>query len=209
MGKQIKPFRMMPLRRIVNRCRTFVKLSLLNPWVQYGSDVACAMSVWFFAPRKRIRIDNHVRIGPRAYLMCDLRIGNYVLVARNVAFVGRDDHRIDVVGKPIWLSGNGHGYETVVEDDCWIGHGATILSGVTIGRGSIVAAGAVVTKSVPRYSICAGVPARMIGRRFTDEQITQHEMAMGYEDRTPPIGYMTELPLQTSVRAESPSEVGT
>lgn len=55
--------------------------------------------------------------------------------------------------------------EITVEDDVWIGAGATVLAGVRIGRGSIVGAGAVVTKSCPPFSILGGVPARIIGQR--------------------------------------------
>lgn len=63
----------------------------------------------------------------------------------------------------------------VVEDGCWIGANVTILKGVTIGRGSVVAAGAVVTRSCPPYSIIGGVPARVIKPRFTAEEIAKHE----------------------------------
>ena len=63
----------------------------------------------------------------------------------------------------------------VVEDGCWIGANVTILKGVTIGRGSVVAAGAVVTRSCPPYSIVGGVPARVIKPRFTAEEIEEHE----------------------------------
>lgn len=63
----------------------------------------------------------------------------------------------------------------MIEDDCWIGANVTILKGVTIGRGSVVAAGAVVTKSCEPYSIVGGVPAHLIKMRFTSEQIVEHE----------------------------------
>ena len=54
----------------------------------------------------------------------------------------------------------------VVEDDCWIASNSTILAGVTIGHGSIVAAGSVVTNDVPPFSIVAGSPARIIRSRL-------------------------------------------
>ena len=58
-----------------------------------------------------------------------------------------------------------------IKNDVWIGVGAIVLDGVTIGDGAIVAAGAVVTKSIPPYSIYGGVPAKEIGKRFSDEKI--------------------------------------
>lgn len=100
-------------------------------------------------------------------------------MAGNVAFVGRNDHRYDVVGKTIWESPRGLSTVTTVEDDVWIGYGAIILSGVTVGRGSIIAAGAVVTSDVDRYSIAAGVPAGEIARRFTSDDIKRHETLLG------------------------------
>ena len=59
----------------------------------------------------------------------------------------------------------------VIEDDVWIGARVTVLGGVTIGRGAIVAAGAVVTKNVAPYSIVAGVPAKPLKMRFDEETI--------------------------------------
>ena len=53
----------------------------------------------------------------------------------------------------------------VIEDDVWIAARVNIMAGVTVGKGSVLAAGAVVTKDVPPYSVMAGVPARAIGRR--------------------------------------------
>ncbi len=61
--------------------------------------------------------------------------------------------------------------KTIIGNDVWIGARVTILSGVSIGDGAIIAAGAVVTKDVEPYTIVGGVPAKPIRKRFTDEQI--------------------------------------
>ena len=78
------------------------------------------------------------------------------------------------------------GLELIVEDDVWIGSGAIVLSGVTIGRGAVIAAGSVVSANVAPYSIVTGYPARKVGRRFTEEQIAAHEMAVYGRIRTLP-----------------------
>lgn len=65
--------------------------------------------------------------------------------------------------------------DVIIEGDSWFGINVTILSGVTIGRGSIIAAGAVVNKSCPPYSIIGGVPAKVIKYRFTIEEAMEHE----------------------------------
>ena len=69
----------------------------------------------------------------------------------------------------------GYDQDVVVEEDVWIGCNVTLLSGVIIGRGATVAAGAVVSKSMPPYCICGGVPAKFIKFYWTVDQILEHE----------------------------------
>ncbi len=57
----------------------------------------------------------------------------------------------------------------VIEDDCWIGTGVRVVDGVNIGKGSVIGAGAVVTKDIPPYSVAVGVPAKVISKRGADE----------------------------------------
>lgn len=64
--------------------------------------------------------------------------------------------------------------DIVFEGDNWVGANATILKGVTIGQGSIIAAGAVVTRDVPPFSIVGGVPAKVIKMRFSEEMVQAH-----------------------------------
>jgi acetyltransferase-like isoleucine patch superfamily enzyme len=85
-----------------------------------------------------------------------------------------------VVGTSIWNSPRGSEEVTVVEDDVWIGFGAIVLSGSRIGRGAVIAAGAVVTSDVSPYAIMAGIPAREIAKRFNREEILRHEELLGF-----------------------------
>lgn len=114
-------------------------------------------------------------IGRRCWICPRVTIGRYVMVASEVAILG-GDHRFDVAGTPMMFSGRPAVPPTVIEDDVWIGFRAAINAGVRIGRGSIVAAHAVVTRDVEPYSIVGGVPAQAIGRRFASEsEIAAHE----------------------------------
>ena len=90
-------------------------------------------------------------------------IGKHVLIANRVALIGYDAHPLDPILRsenfPPDVNGCG---DILIEDYAWIGANVTILKNVTIGKASIVAAGSVVTKSVPPYSIVAGNPARVV-----------------------------------------------
>lgn len=108
-----------------------------------------------------------------------LRIGNWCSIADEVLFIANNDHPIHKLStfpfRRICLHESaseavGKG-GIVVEDDVWIGSRAIILDGVTIGKGAVIAAGSVVTKSVHPYSIVAGAPARTIKMRFNEETI--------------------------------------
>lgn len=136
-------------------------------------------SVTLWSPHRDISFGHRVQFGPGCAVLCDAQFGSHILIANQVAFVGRDDHRYGVVGKRTWDSPRGDSGRCVVEDDVWIGHGAIVLSGVTIGRGAVVAAGAVVVESVPPYAIVGGCPAKLIKWRFTAEEIQRHEALLG------------------------------
>lgn len=116
----------------------------------------------------------------------ELKIGKKVIFGPKPTII-TGDHRIDIIGKHIIdvtdeekLADND--LPVIIEDGCWIGANVTILKGVTIGRGSVIAAGAVVTKSCDPYSIIGGVPAKLIKMRFTEEQIKQHEQLINIQD---------------------------
>lgn len=106
-----------------------------------------------------------------------LTIGRKVIFGPRPTII-TGDHRTDVIGKFIMDSHDKlpeNDAPVVIEDDVWTGANVTILKGVTIGRGSIIAAGAVVTKSCPPYSIIGGVPAKVLKYRFTIDEVLEHE----------------------------------
>lgn len=169
------------LRRAANWVRTTAYFSMRCNYAKRRGLVRIPWSVSIWAPNKIVELGDCVQFGPRCAIQCDIRFGNHVLLAGNVAFVGRNDHCTDVVGKSIWDSPRGVPLVATVEDDVWIGYGAIVLSGVTIGQGSVVAAGAVVTSDVKRYSVVAGVPAKEVTKRFSLDDIRRHEELLGIE----------------------------
>lgn len=90
-------------------------------------------------------------------------IGDNVLIAAHVSIFSAN-HVFKDVNQPIRRQGE-HKIGVVIEDDVWLGSGVRVLDGVTIGTGSVVAAGAVVNKDVAPFSVVAGVPARLIRSR--------------------------------------------
>jgi acetyltransferase-like isoleucine patch superfamily enzyme len=127
-----------------------------------------------------IIIGSHVYIGPGAFFSASessITIGNKVLFGPKVTIMG-GDHNISPIGQYMYDVKHKEPNDdlpVVIQDDVWVGTGAIILKGVTIGMGAVVAAGAVVTKDVPPYSIVGGVPAKVISMRFSESEIIEHK----------------------------------
>lgn len=105
-----------------------------------------------------------------------LHIGNYVSISRDVSFFLDAEHYTNHIStypfKVKCLKENSEAFskgDIFIDDDCWIGYGSKIMSGVRVGKGAIVAAGSVVTKDVPAYSIVGGIPAKVIRYRFGEK----------------------------------------
>lgn len=92
--------------------------------------------------------------------------------------IATGNHRIDVIGSymaDVKEKRESDDEDVVIESDVWIGMNAIILKGVHIGEGSVIGAGAIVTKDVPPYSIVTNSVKMRIRERFTPEQIEQHK----------------------------------
>lgn len=154
--------------------------------VTLGANIHLGLGTILDAPHQ-LFVDNDVYIGKFCTIECDGSIGAHTMLANHVGLIGRYDHDVSSVGYSVrrapWIgdenyNGEGQGKLIVIGPDVWVGYGAIILSGVRIGRGALIAAGAVVTKDVPPYGIVAGCPAAIKGVRFREEDIAKHEQLL-------------------------------
>jgi acetyltransferase-like isoleucine patch superfamily enzyme len=145
---------------------------------QTGKCFFCLGTSSYFK-KNSVSVKDYVFINRNARFSANVEIGHFVQIGANVAIVG-GDHDFGVCGVPLAFTRKDQKEElvTIIEDDAWVGHGAIIISGVRIGRGAIIAAGAVVTKDVPPYAIVGGVPAKVIRYRFTAEEQTIHNKSL-------------------------------
>lgn len=164
--------------------RGFNKL-LIEPGMKKGFS-SCGEMVKIGAgcelkPLNNIAVGNHTEIGPRALFWttrAKMHIGDNVIFGPGVTII-TGDHPTNVVGRSINSIKESEkpldcDQDVVIDNDVWIGCNSTILKGVHIHEGAVVAAGSVVTRSIPSYEIWGGVPAKKIKDRFTPGQFNQH-----------------------------------
>jgi len=175
-------------KAVLRRLRTRWTLWRAGPTVSAGRDLHLSARCRLWAP-ERLTFGNGVYVGKDVHIECNAEIGDHVLIANRVALVGRQDHDFRVCGVPMRFtpqisptmaampaSLDPETNVVRVGDDVWLGFGCIVLTGVKIGRGAIIAAGAVVAADVAPYDIVAGNPARPISRRFENaEVIAEHE----------------------------------
>lgn len=134
---------------------------LTNETISIGNDVYIGQGCRFQSTLSKITIGNHVMFGP------------------NVSIHG-GNHRTDLIGvymKDISLNDKlpENDQDVIISDDVWVGANAIILKGVTIGEGSIVGAGSIVTTDVPPYTIIVGSKPQKTFQRWDSNKIEQHK----------------------------------
>lgn len=173
---------------LLKKIRDFYLVSIL--WRRHnigkGFHAGARVRLW---SKHNLVIGKNFYIGRDSQIECDAIIGNDVILANKVALVGKYDHNYQQIGVPVRLASQirdkdynwkGLDMKIVIGDDVWIGYGAIILCGVTVGNGSIIAAGAIVTKDVEPYSIYAGNPARKVTDRFSSSEEKERHIALYY-----------------------------
>jgi len=128
--------------------------------------------------RKNVSIDENSYINNNSNIMSG-KIGKFCSIGYGVD-IGMFEHPTDFVSTSPKIYKKSSEWDEIasppiIGNDVWIGSKATILQGVTIGNGAIIAAGSVVTKDVPAYAIVAGIPAKIIRYRFSENIIEKLE----------------------------------
>jgi acetyltransferase-like isoleucine patch superfamily enzyme len=155
-----------PARALLRASRIIKHKLLLGRKLQLGSNV-------IFGKRAVLHPPDFMRLGDNVHFAnfflteVNLEVGSDVLFSTRVACIG-NDHAFDDPMKTIISNGRLPAGTIVLEGDNLIGFGTIIVGNVRIGRGCIVGAGSVVTRDLPPYTVCAGIPAKPIRPRFGD-----------------------------------------
>lgn len=174
---------------IVRVVEDFVAFFYKKAMGSCGKGVLLKPFTSIFKGLENIYIADNVRIARYAVIYstgADVHIGPKTGIAPYFKVI-TGNHRCDVPGHYMFdgdyekLPENDQ--PVVIEGDSWIGINVTILSGVTVGRGTVIASGAVLNKSCPPYSIVGGVPAKVLKYRFTIDQALEHEKALYPEQK--------------------------
>ena len=133
-------------------------------------DVSLDRGVDFRAHGGCIEIGSNTYVGPYCCFAGPghISIGRDCMIASNTGIYA-NNHNFDDLTRLIKVQGTTN-KGIVIEADCWLGTGVKVLDGVTIGKGSVIGAGAVVTKNIPPFSVAVGVPAKMISSRKPVDQ---------------------------------------
>jgi acetyltransferase-like isoleucine patch superfamily enzyme len=137
--------------------------------ISFGADsgVHLGCYMWFYGPGQIRRHGTRIGAYSRVNRDCTLDFRGGLTIGDNVSISA--EVAILTIANLETSRGHGEGRPVLIEDNVWIGMRAMIMPGVTLGRGCVVAAGAVVTADVPPRAIVFGVPARPVGTRSEED----------------------------------------
>lgn len=147
-------------------------------------------------PGVGIRVGDRSAVGSGSFVggQGGISIGRDVIIGPGVRIFS-ENHNYEFLDRPIRSQGETR-LGVTIADDCWIGASAVIVDGVSIGTGCVIAAGAVVTKDIPPFSVAAGVPARVLRSRRPERESTPAPEQVREEWRAP------RLPAERALRED-------
>ncbi len=149
-GRIFNSIRIFCVKRIFRKCGA---ISIIDTHVYFGKGF-------------EIEIGDGSGLGANNHIPNNIKIGDYVMMGPDIYIVGNaENHKFERTDIPMSLQGKENVGATVIENDCWIGARVIMTAGRHVKTGSIVAAGAVLTKNFEEYSIVGGNPARLIRKR--------------------------------------------
>lgn len=162
-------------KRNLKVCGQNVRISkdcMLQGNIEIGDNVTIGYGNYFVSAGATLYIKDNVVFGPNVTIYTGDHPVN--IIGKHISEISGFDKKklVEKIGVNPWDK------DVIIESGCWIGTRAIILKGVTVGRGSIIGAGAIVTKDVPPYSIYTGIPKQNIRQRFNSEEIMEHEQIL-------------------------------
>lgn len=154
------------LRFLVRWLRKSILFLKLKNKMEIGDNVSFGPNAILMVPQYA-KIGDNFSCGANFFVQTNMLIGNDCLISSDVSFVG-NDHTLDNPGMTAYWSGRKSPNTITLQGNNFIGYRATLVGNITIGEGAIIAAGAVVVKDVPPFTVVAGVPAKVIKNRFLD-----------------------------------------
>jgi len=135
--------------------------------ISLGSGVMIGRGTSLSCKGGTIEVGDNTNISGNCMLISEskLVLGKNVLIAGMCYLIAGGNHSFERTDIPVVRQPMEHRGGIVIEDNCWLGANVTVIDGVTIGRDSIIGAGSVVTKSIPKFAIAVGVPARILKMR--------------------------------------------
>lgn len=157
---------------VVGKLCNSIRVSLIKNIIKKAGKIITVNRKAYIGNARDMEIGDYSGIGANCILPSNLKMGSYIMMAPDVHILAAN-HNFDRLDIPMGLQGNSQKAVTVIDDDVWIGTHVIMTPGRHIKKGSIIAAGTVLTKDFPEYSIVGGNPSRLIRSRLPQQENTK------------------------------------
>lgn len=157
---------------IIGRFSNVIRVFLCKRIFKNAGNITTINRCAYFGSGKDVEIGDYSGIGANAEIPSNCKIGKYVMMAPNCRILNMN-HVFSDTTKPMCFQGYTECHPTVIEDDVWIGRDVLILPGRHIRMGCILAAGCVLCKDFPEFSIIGGNPSRLIKSRYQEGAVKE------------------------------------